>query len=117
MEENDNNEKRLNLADLTTIDLLQLCGAMSYNDARVKSVLERHHTRAEVIEIIARLHTPGTKEHDAYMTGGAEDELAIFAELQYNAGKNKESYEAFTAECRRRAINRILDEKFGLDVE
>jgi hypothetical protein len=117
MEETDDNEKRLNLAELTTVDLLQLCGAMSYTDAQVKSVLERHHTRAEALIIITRVHTPGTKEHDAYMTGSAEDELAIFAELQYNAGRNKESYEAFTSECRRRAINKVLEEKFGLDVE
>jgi len=66
-------------------------------------------------QLLQNLQTPGTDEHGWYRSGEAEGNLRLNINLERNVGdpKAKDAYKHLSAERRRQAINRRIEDLFG----
>ncbi|HCC51125.1 MAG TPA: hypothetical protein DEQ30_02975 [Porphyromonadaceae bacterium] len=66
--------------------------------------------------LMQRLHDPETEAYGWYQSGVAQGNLKLNIDLEYNVGdpKAKDAYKHLSAERRRQAINRKLEELFGV---
>jgi hypothetical protein len=67
-------------------------------------------------QLSANLQTPGTDEYDWYQSGVAEGNLKLNIDLEANVSdsKAKDAYKHLSTERRRQAINRKLEDLFGI---
>ncbi|KAA6348498.1 hypothetical protein EZS27_004098 [termite gut metagenome] len=108
--------KRL-LHELTLEEAIFRCGALRIpHEEVVLLIREKCHIDNEN-EWVKRLKTPGTPEYDWYQKGMAEGTLKLNIDLESNVSnpKAKDAYKHLSAERRRQAINRKLNELFGLE--
>lgn len=94
-------------------DAVFRCGELqlSYEDtARLLS------DRADPKQLLAELSTPGTDACNRYREGVAEGNLKLNINLEYNVAdpKAKDAYKHLSAERRRQAINKKLEDLFGV---
>ena len=71
-------------------------------------------TKKPVNQLYADLQTPGTEENEWYQAGVSEGNLKLNINLESNVGdpKSKDAYKHLSAERRRQALNRKIDDLF-----
>jgi hypothetical protein len=105
-------EKRKHLLDdLSLSDAIERCGKLKIPVEEVAVLLS---DRPGAGQLPTDLTTPGTEAFTAYHRGLAEGGLKLAIDLEDNVGnpKAKDAYKHLSAERRRQAINRKLDELF-----
>lgn len=107
----------LNPATMTVPEIITRCGALRYSLTQIVALLRPRTSPAEINRLILALRTPGSEEYNAYETGMTTADFRLQTLLLDHAGTDKDSYEAFSAEQRRQAINAALADKFGLSEE
>jgi hypothetical protein len=106
-------EKRTHLLDdLSLLEAIERCGELKIPVEEVAMLLA---DRPGAQTLSADLSTPGTEASNAYNRGVAEGDLKLAIDLEANIEnpKAKDAYKSLSAERRRQAINRKLDELFG----
>jgi hypothetical protein len=108
---NEQQDTRYILSDMSVLDALVRCGELDIPEDEVAVLLS---DRTPVDQLRADLETPGTETYNAYHRGIAEGVLQLAATLEANVSepKAKDAYKSLSAERRRQAINRKLDELF-----
>lgn len=108
-------EKReTDINKMSTIEVITRCGELRYSLTQIIALLRPRLSNDEILRITLAMRTPGSVEYNAYETGMTTADFKLHSELLVRAGIDKDSYEAFTAEQRRQAINAALQDKFGI---
>jgi hypothetical protein len=105
-------EKRKHLLDdLSLPDAVERCGELKIPVEEVAVLLS---DRPGGKSLASDLSTPGAEAFTAYHRGLAEGDLKLAIDLEANVEnpKAKDAYKHLSAERRRQAINRKLDELF-----
>lgn len=118
-EENKNTEdsvekRETDLNKMTSLEIIARCGELRYSLTQIIALLRPRLSNDEILRITLAMRTPGSEEYDAYETGMTTADFRLQSELLEKAGMDTDSYEAFTAEQRRQAINAALQDKFGI---
>jgi hypothetical protein len=111
---NESEEKREHLLDgLSLSDAIARCGELQMSEDETAALLF-DRTDHDDAKLAADLRTPGTEAFEAYRRGLAEGALKLNIDLEANVSnpKVKDAYKSLSAERRRQAINRKLDELF-----
>jgi len=119
MEKNRNTEESVerretDLNKMTPLEIITRCGELRYSLTQVIALLRPRLSNDEILRVTLAMRTPGSDEYNAYETGMTTADFKLQSELLERAGMDKDSYEAFTAEQRRQAINAALQDKFGI---
>jgi hypothetical protein len=104
-------EPRGILSDLSLLDAIAHCGELDIPEDEVVRLLS---DRPLPDRFRTDLQTPGTEFYEAYQRGMAEGILNLAATLEANVSepKARDAYKSLSAERRRQANNRKLDELF-----
>ncbi|WP_352422275.1 hypothetical protein [Proteiniphilum sp.] len=112
MDDGDRKREKI-LSDLSPEDAIFRCGELqlSYEDTCRLLSSEMNPER-----LMDDLKDPGSNPYKWYQNGVAEGNLKLNIELEYNVGepKAKDAYKNLSAERRRQAVNKKLDDLFGL---
>lgn len=111
MSEKEDNKRVL--SDMTTEDAISRCGELqlSYEDTcRLLS------DRMNPEKLMRDLQDPESGPYQWYHDGVAEGNLMLHADLEANVSnpKAKDGYKHLSSERRRQAVNKKLDDLFGL---
>jgi hypothetical protein len=100
------------LSGMSLLDAIARCGELDIPEDDVVRLLS--DDRLLPGKFRTGLKTPGTEFYEAYQRGMAEGILNLAATLEANVSepKAKDAYKSLSAERRRQAINRKLDELF-----
>ncbi|MEA4918163.1 hypothetical protein [Proteiniphilum sp.] len=109
----DKSDNKKILADMSPEDAIFRCGELqlSYEDTcRLLS------PRMNLERLMDDLKDPDSDPYKWYQNGVAEGNLKLNIDLEYNVSepKAKDAYKHLSAERRRQAINKKLDDLFGL---
>lgn len=111
----DSVEKReTDLNKMTPLEIITRCGELRYSLTQIIALLRPRLSNDKILRVTLAMRTPGSDEYNAYETGMTTADFKLQSELLERAGMDKDSYEAFTAEQRRQAINAALQDKFGI---
>ncbi|MDO9634202.1 MAG: hypothetical protein Q7J05_04055 [Paludibacter sp.] len=108
-------EKKLILEGLSLQDAIFRCGELHLTlEDTVRLMTDKtDHSPAKLLKA---LQDPSTEECKWYQNGAAEGNLKLNIDLEANVGepKAKDAYKNLSGERRRQAINKKLDELFGV---
>ena len=92
-------------------DIIFRCGELQLDYDTTCHLCAEHY---DMHALLSELNNPYSKYHKIYMHGVAEGELKLNIELEHNIGepKAKDAYKFLSAERRRQAINKKLNELF-----
>ena len=112
---NNNNEdnKRI-LSDMSLEAAIFRCGELQLSlEDTIRLVIDK--TDQSNDELMKDLQDPQSEAYAWYHNGVAEGNLKLNIDLEYNVGdaKAKDAYKNLSAERRRQAVNKKLDELFG----
>ena len=107
-----NNERILD--GMTVQEAIFRCGELQLPyDQVVRLVAEIKPVNQK--QLLIDLETPGTDEYEWYQSGVAEGNLKLNIDLESDVTKSeKDAYKHLSAERRRQAINRKLEDLFGI---
>jgi hypothetical protein len=99
------------LDDLSLLDAIARCGELQMNEDEIARLLAH---RADAGSLLTDLRTPGTAAFEALRRGEAEGALKLNIALEANVEnpKVRDACKSLSAERRRQAVNRKLDELF-----
>lgn len=110
-EQNEDNRKIL--SDLSTKDAIFRCGELqlSFEDT-CRLLSDKTNPR----QLLNDLQDPESFAYSWYQSGVAEGNLKLNIDLESNVGdpKAKDAYKNLSSERRRQAINKKLDDLFGV---
>ena len=92
-------------------DIIFRCGELQLDHETTCNLCTGH---CDTRYLLLELNNPYSKYHEIYMRGVAEGELNLNIALEHNVGepKAKDAYKFLSAERRRQAINKKLNELF-----
>ncbi|MDR1370989.1 MAG: hypothetical protein LBJ72_12840 [Dysgonamonadaceae bacterium] len=109
----ENEDKKRILSDMSVKDAISRCGELqlSYEDT-VRLLSEKTNPA----KLMCDLQDPESEPYRWYQSGIAEGNLKLHINLECNVGdsKAKDAYKNLSGERRRQAINKKLDELFGI---
>jgi hypothetical protein len=109
---NENKERILD--GMTVKEAIFRCGKLQLPFEQVALLIaERHPVNQK--QLLADLQTLGSDEYEWYESGVAEGNLSLNINLEANVSdpKSKDAYKNLSAERRRQAIDRKIDDLFG----
>ena len=108
-----NNNERI-LDGMTVREAIFRCGELQIPyDQVVRLVAEMELINQK--QLLIDLETPGTDEYNWYQSGIAEGNLILNINLESDVTRSeKDAYKHLSAERRRQAINRKLEDLFGI---
>jgi hypothetical protein len=110
---NENKDKERILSDLSTKDAIFRCGELQLSHEDTCWLLSK---KTDPEKLMRDLQNPESEPYSWYHNGVAEGNLKLNIDLEYNVGdpKAKDAYKHLSAERRRQAINKKLDDLFGI---
>ncbi|GHT63001.1 hypothetical protein FACS189451_08810 [Bacteroidia bacterium] len=109
------NDKERILDGMTKKQIIVRCGELQLPHEQVVLLVAEQHPVSQQ-QLLANLQTTGTNEYEWYQSGVAEGNLKLNIELEANVSdpKAKDAYKHLSAERRRQAVNRKLDDLFNI---
>lgn len=101
-------------AQLSVTELIAQCGALRYSLTQIVALLRPRLSRDAINGLIIALRTSGTPEYEAYETGMTNADFQLQSQLLAGAATDKDSYDTYSSEQRRQAVNAALADKFGI---
>lgn len=108
-----NEDKRKILSDMSLKDAISRYGELQL---ALDDVCWLMAEKTDPEQLMRDLLDPGSEPYRWYQSGVAEGNLKLNIDLEYNIGepKAKDAYKHLSAERRRQAINKKLEDLFGL---
>lgn len=109
----ENEDKRKILNDMSLKDAISRCGELQLT---LDDVCWLMAEKTDPEQLMHDLQDPESEPYHWYQFGVAEGNLKLNIDLEYNVGepKAKDAYKHLSAERRRQAINKKLEELFGI---
>ncbi|MEA4975735.1 hypothetical protein SDC9_187568 [bioreactor metagenome] len=101
--------------EMTLSESITRCGELQITlEDTVRLIADK--TDHSPAQLLSALQDPGSDEYKWYHNGVAEGNLKLNIDLESNIGevKAKDAYKNLSGERRRQAINKKLDELFGI---
>lgn len=104
-------QKRL-LSDLSVDDSIFRCGELQIS---IEDTCRLLSERTDPYVLMKELKNPRSHSYSLYHNGVAEGNLKLNIDLEYNVSnpKAKDAYKNLSAERKRQAVNKKLEEMFG----
>jgi hypothetical protein len=101
------------LDGMTVREAITRCGELQLPHDQVATLIADIHP-VNRKQMLSDLQTPGADEHEWYRSGIAEGNLQLNINLKADVTRSeKDAYKHLSAERRRQAINRKIEELFG----
>ena len=108
---------KIDLDKLSEIEIIQYCGKLKFPITKIITLLQKRITPDRKSELIIELRTPGSKAYEAYTLGATQAEFYLQNSLQSLATEgDKDALASLNEEQRKNAINRMLNDKFGIEI-
>ena len=111
----ENKDKKRILDGMTTKEAIFRCGELQLPYEQVVLLVSEQKSVNQK-QLLIDLQTPGTDEYEWYRSGVAEGNLNLNINLETNVGdpKSKDAYKNLSGERRRQAINKKIEDLFGI---
>jgi hypothetical protein len=109
----ENEDKRKILSDMSLEDAIFRCGELQL---ALDDVCRLMAEKTDPEQLMRDLRDPKSEPYRRYQSGVAEGNLKLNIDLEANVGepKAKDAYKHLSAERRRQAINKKLEDLFGM---